>query len=82
MIQETKFVNFADYFKNKTKLKTFFYPCAASDWHDVLDAFGDAVNEFHFTDIGYQFLKPSSISHPNWKKFWEVRSSKGQLLAH
>lgn len=47
--------------------RSFFYPCAWQDWNEMLDAFGDVIDDFHFADVNYQFAKPMPIEHPRWK---------------
>jgi len=37
--------------------RLLFYPAAGDDWSEFLELFADYVDEFHFTDITYQFDK-------------------------
>ena len=60
--------------------RSFFYPCAWQDWKEMLDAFGDVIDEFHFVDVNYQFAKSMPIVNPRWRLLPDQTALKGPAV--
>lgn len=41
--------------------RVLFYPSAGSDWSEALTAFADAIDEFRFVDINYEFTGHDAV---------------------
>lgn len=46
--------------------RSCFYPCAWKDWDEIIEAFGNVIDDFHFVDVNYQFARPTPIKSQAW----------------